>query len=123
MFVYLFFCELVGIMFWRCPCRKTYAVSRKDIEDSRTVSWKRQHSIIKSDEDDDFCKPKPKESGYSVLEKKLNVLMNDVGKFKNAISDMLMLNKKARIPLPLHRLLRDTLKCKIGSNDTTNHYQ
>ena len=83
---------LVGITFWRCPHQKTSAVSRKDIEDSRPVSRKRQHSIIDSDEDDDFCKPKPKESGYSVLEKKLNVLMNDVGELKNAISDMLMLN-------------------------------
>ena len=80
-------------MFWRCPHQKTYAVSRKDKEDSRPVSRKRQYSIIDSDEDDDFCKPKPKESGYSVLEKKLTVLMNDVGKFKNAISDMLTLNK------------------------------
>ena len=52
-------------------------------------------------------------SGYSVLEKKLNVLIDDVGELKNAISDMLTLNKEARIPLGLHRLLRDTLKCKI----------
>ena len=121
--LYIYFCVLVGITFWRCLTEKHNTVSRKDIEDSRPVSPKRQHSTIDSDEDDNFCKPKPKEPGYSVLEKKLNVLMNDVGKFKNAISDMLMLNKKARIPLPLHRLLRDTLKCKIGSNDTTNHYQ
>ena len=43
-------------------------------------------------------------SGYSVLEKKLNVLIDDVGELKNAISDMLTLNKEARIPLGLHRL-------------------
>ena len=36
------------------------------------------------------------------------MLMNDVGELKNAISDMLMLNKETRIPLGLHRLLRDT---------------
>ena len=83
------------------------------MEDSRPVSRKRQYSIINSDEDDDFCKPKPKESGYSVLEKKLTVLMNDVDELKNAISDMLTLNKEARIPLGLHWLLCYTLKCKI----------
>ena len=93
---------LVGITFWRCPRRKAYAVSRKDIEDSRPVSQKRHHSIIDSDDDADFCKPKPKESGYSVLGKKLNVLIDDVGELKNAISDMLTLNKEARIPLGLH---------------------
>ena len=57
-------------------------------------------------------KPKPKDSGYNVLEKKLNVLMDDVGELKNAISDMLTLSKDARIPLGLHRLLRDALKYK-----------
>ena len=111
--VKFYFCMLVGITFWRCPRRKTYAVSRQDIEDISQVSRKRHHSIIDSDDDADFCKPKPKESGYNILEKKLNVLIDDVGELKNAISDMLTLNKEARIPLGLHRLLRDTLKCKI----------
>ena len=51
--------------------------------------------------------------------------MNDVGELKNAIRDMLTLNKEARIPLGVHRLLYDMLKCKIclSANDTTNHYQ
>ena len=39
--------------------------------------------------------------------------MNDVGELKNAIRDMLTLNKEARIPLGVHRLLYDMLKCKI----------
>ena len=38
--------------------------------------------------------------------------MDDVGELKNAISDMLTLSKDARIPLGLHRLLRDALKYK-----------
>lgn len=108
MYVYV----LIGLTFWKSPRRKTYAVSRKDIEDSKPVSRKRHHSIIiDSDEDDDFCKPKLKESGN--VEKKLNMLMCDVGELKSAVSDILTLSKETKIPLGLHWMLRDTLKCKI----------
>ena len=108
----MYFYVLIGLTFWKSPRRKTYAVSRKDIEDSKPVSRKRHHSIIiDSDEDDDFCKPKLKESRN--VEKKLNMLMCDVGELKSAVSDILTLSKETKIPLGLHRMLCDTLKCKI----------
>ena len=97
------------------PCWKTYAVSRKDIEDSRPVAtsevtpfhhWLRWWCWLLQ------AKGKRVRIERS-REEKLNVLMDDVGELKNAISDMLTLNKEARIPLGLHRLLHDTLKCKI----------
>ena len=106
----MYFYVLIGHTFWRSPRRKTYAVSRKDIEDSKPVSRKRHHSIIiDSDEDDDFCKPKLTRN----VEKKLNMLMCDVGELKSAVSDILTLSKETKIPLGLHQMLRDTLKCKI----------
>jgi len=98
----MYFYVLIGLTFWKSPRRKTYAVSRKGIEDSKPVSRKRHHSIIiDSDEDDDFCKPKLKESGN--VEKKLNMLMCDVGELKSAVSDILTLSKETKIPLELHR--------------------
>lgn len=47
------------------------------------------------------------------MEKKLNMLMCDVGELKSAVSDILTLSKETKIPLGLHRMLCDTLKCKI----------
>ena len=39
--------------------------------------------------------------------------MCDVGELKNTVSDILTLSRETKVPLGLHRLIRDTFKCKI----------
>ena len=102
--VYIFYPALV---FWKCPCRKLYAVTQKDIQNSTPLSsWKRP--ILPNSDDEDF-EPTNKRG----RQEKLDLLLNKVGSIRECLNDMITLTKDARVPMGLKRIPRDTFKCRI----------
>ena len=74
---YCLFCT--GLSFWKCPRRKVYAVSQKDIRDSTPISsWKR--SLILDSDEEDF-EPRSKKERK---EEKLDMILSEVGGIKEA---------------------------------------
>ena len=100
----------VGLAFWKCPCRKVYTVTRRNIQDGACTplsSSLRKRPIVLDSDDESMAPPRPK------TEEKLDGLMHEVENIKYSMKDIVSLSKNTPIPVALRRILRDTFKCSI----------
>lgn len=95
-----------GLAFWKCPRRKLYAVTKKDIQNGTPLSSSKRPILLDSD-DEDF-EPMKKKS-----RQKLDLLLNEVENIRETLDDMMTLTEDTRVPMGLKRILRDTFKCHI----------
>ena len=106
--VTLLLCNHTGMGFWKCPRRKVYAVSNKDLTDSTPhSSWKRP---IMVDSDDDNFEPRSKKARK---EDKLDMVLDEVQGVKASLVEMMALTQDSKVPMGLKRIIRDTFKCRI----------
>ena len=78
--------------------------------------------ILDVDSDSDSDEPTPKRAKddtsmrtatLSRIEMKVDDVKEDIDNVKEAVKDIMHLNDKAKIPMGLQRIIRDTFQCKI----------
>ena len=98
----------LGLAFWKCPRRKLYAVPASDV----TGSICKKRPIVLDSDDDDFEQSSSSKK-RSRTERKLEMLLDDVGTVKEALTDIMSLTRDSRMPLGLKQILRDNFQCFI----------
>ena len=94
-----------GLMFWKNPHWKLYAVSKADLKNG---DCKKRALIIDSDEEEDAeLRKKPR------VEEKLSLVLEELSTIKDSLYEVTSLTKYTKIPLGLKRAIRDTFKCVI----------
>ena len=92
--VTLLLCNHTGMGFWKCPRRKVYAVSNKDLTDSTPhSSWKRP---IMVDSDDDDFEPRSKKARK---EDKLDMVLDEVQGVKASLVELMALTQDSKVPM------------------------
>ena len=89
--------------------RKLFAVTKRSVNIGST----RDHQVtvsLDSEDNDEFYPLLPKKLK---TEKKLDLILGDVGVIKDTLTDMVSLTKDTKVPLGLNHLLQDTLQCCI----------
>ena len=94
-----------GLMFWKNPRWKLYAVSKADL---KSGDCKKRALIIDSDEEED-AEPRKKPR----VEEKLSLVLEELATIKDSLDEVTSLTKYTKIPLGLKRAIRDTFKCII----------
>ena len=93
-----------GLIFWKNPRRKLYAVSKADLKSGDS---KKRALIVDSNEEDVEPIKKPK------VEEKLSLVLEELATIKDSLDEVTSLTKDTRISLGLKRAIRDTFKCLI----------
>lgn len=73
---------------------------------------------IESDSDSDEPTPKRLKDDHTAMrveriESNVEDLLQEVDSIKTSINDILHLNEQSKVPIGLHRLMRDAFQCKI----------
>ena len=106
----------VGVLFWKHPRRKLYAVAQRELRDCRHHGSRRSYSTIDTSDDESDAtssmsvstrNKKPK------LDKMLETIGDDVSVIRETVTDMMSLTANCNLPLGLQRIIRDTFKCYI----------
>ena len=102
---------LVGVLFWKHPCRKLYAVTQRELREYRKS--RTNYTIDTSDDESDVGgssmsgstrNKKPK------LDKMVEAIGHDVSAIRETMADMITIGN---CNLPLKRVVHDTFKCYI----------
>ena len=112
----------MGLSFWKSPCRKLYAVTFSDIQQSSqshsrsSRSFHDQLQDVPDSSDDDIDRDDLNPKKKRKYDRPLQRLTDEVTAIRDIITDMMSLTSDTNIPLGLRRVLRDTFKCQICHN-------
>ena len=104
----------VGVLFWKHPRRKLYAVTQKDLKEIRRRRSSSNYIDTSDDESDvggggmsGSTRKKAK------LDNTLEAIGQDVSVIRETITEMMTLTADCSMPLGLKRVVNDTFKCCI----------
>ena len=104
----------VGVLFWKHPRRKLYAVTQKDLKEIRRRRSSSNYIDTSDDESDvggggmsGSTRKKAK------LDNTLEAIGQDVSVIRETITEMMTLTADCSMPLGLKRVVNDTFKCYI----------
>ena len=102
----------VGVLFWKHPRRKLYAVVQKELHHGGKRSF---CTIDVSDDESDTASSMSilTRNKKSKINKMVETIGDDVSVIRETVTDMMTLTANCNLPLGLKRIVRDTFKCYI----------
>ena len=104
---------LVGVLFWKHPRRKLYAVAQRELRDCRHHGGRRSYSTIDTSDDESDAASSMSRNKKPKLDKMVETIGDDVSVIRETVTDMMTLTANCNLPLGLQRIVRDTFKCYI----------
>ena len=102
-----------GVLFWKHPRRKLYAVTQRDLKEIRRRRSAGNYINTSDDESDDDGGMSGSTRKRVKLDDTLEAIGQDVSAIRETITEMMTLTADCSMPLGLKRVVNDTFKCYI----------